>query len=173
LRGPYKPATAAFESLGLILAIQQCETVPPKRRQNLGSVAFHFQLEDHHGEEGLDVPTNGQFPRVRICGESRKKRQSASVRRRQRAGGLDPKAADQIPGMLQRHLETRLIRQALSDFVLDAAVEMIDRYALRAFEAHQRSGCLVLKTIEAESTTFVCSDEPLLEAARSELLTVF
>ena len=57
--------------------------------------------------------------------------------------------------------------------VLDGALEMVDRYALRAYDAVQLSGCLTLKTVGVESPTFVCSDQQLLEAARSELIEVF
>jgi predicted nucleic acid-binding protein len=47
---------------------------------------------------------------------------------------------------------------------------MIDRYPLRAYDAVQLAGCLVLSAIE--DLTFVCSDLQLLEAARSEQLSV-
>ena len=96
----------------------------------------------------------------------------SAVRRRERAGDLDPKDAEQILDRLQKHMETRFVQQALNEIVLNGALEMIDRYALRAFDAVQLSGCLTLKTVEAESPTFVCSDQQLLAAARSELLAV-
>jgi predicted nucleic acid-binding protein len=61
----------------------------------------------------------------------------------------------------------------LSNAVLDGALEIIDRYALRAYDAIQLAGCLALKTAaDKESPTFVCSDQQLLDAARSELLPV-
>lgn len=94
----------------------------------------------------------------------------SAVRRRQRAGDLDAQDADEILGRLQKHLETRFVQQAVNEIVLNGALEMIDRYALRAFDAFQLSGCLALKSVEAESPTFVCSDHQLLAAARSELL---
>jgi len=96
----------------------------------------------------------------------------SAVRRRERAGDIDPITARQILDRMQRHLETRFVRQALNEMVLDGALEMIDRYALRAYDAVQLSGCLTLQTVGAESPTFVCSDQQLLDAARSELLTV-
>ncbi len=52
----------------------------------------------------------------------------------------------------------------------DTALEMIDRYALRAYDALQLAGCLVLRTIAAEAFTFVCPDQRLIEAALSEQL---
>jgi predicted nucleic acid-binding protein len=60
----------------------------------------------------------------------------------------------------------------VNDPVIDAAKEMIDRYALRAYDAVQLAGCLVLCAIAAEAFTFVCSDHRLLDAARLEQLKV-
>jgi uncharacterized protein len=96
----------------------------------------------------------------------------SAIRRREREGDIDAKTANQILDRLQRHLESRFIRQALSEMVLDGALEMIDRYALRAYDAVQLAGCLVLKTTDTESPIFVCSDQHLLHAAQSELLAV-
>lgn len=97
----------------------------------------------------------------------------SAIRRRERAGDIDRKTAALILDRLQQHLETRFLRQALNDSVLDGALEIIDRYALRAYDAIQLAGCLVLKTsVGVEFPTFVCSDQQLLDAARSELLTV-
>ena len=96
----------------------------------------------------------------------------SAVRRRERAGDIDRITAGDILDRMQKHLETKFIRQAVNELVLDGALEMIDRYALRAYDAVQLSGCLTLKTVGAEAPTFVCSDQQLLDAARSELLDV-
>lgn len=97
----------------------------------------------------------------------------SAVRRRERAGDIDPRAATLILDRLQQDVEAKFLRQPLNDLVLDCALEMIDRYALRAYDAVQLGGCLALKTsLGTGSPIFVCSDQPLLEAARSELLVV-
>ena len=96
----------------------------------------------------------------------------SAIRRRQRAGDIDASAAATILESVQHHLETRFIRQAINDTVIDTALEMVDRYALRAYDAVQLAGCLVLRTLSTEAFTFVCSDHRLLEAARSEQLKV-
>jgi len=97
----------------------------------------------------------------------------SAIRRRERAGDIDPKMADLILDRFQQHIEARFLRQALADAVLDGASEMIDRYALRAYDAIQLAGCLALKTATgAEPPIFVCSDRQLLEAAHSELLSI-
>ncbi|HEV2099215.1 MAG TPA: type II toxin-antitoxin system VapC family toxin [Stellaceae bacterium] len=96
----------------------------------------------------------------------------SAIRRRQRAEDIDATIADAILKSVRSHMETRFIRQAVNDTVIDAALDLIDRYALRAYDAIQLAGCLVLCTIAAEAFTFVCSDHRLLEAARSEQLKV-
>lgn len=97
----------------------------------------------------------------------------SAIRRRQRAGDIDPKVGSLILDRFQQHIETRFLHQVLTDAVLDGASELIDRYALRAYDAIQLAGCLALKsTVGAEPLAFVCSDQQLLEAARSELLSI-
>jgi predicted nucleic acid-binding protein len=96
----------------------------------------------------------------------------SAIRRRQRAGDINASAATSILDSVQSHMETRFIRQMINEAVIDTAQEMIDRYALRACDAVQLAGCLVLSAIAREPYTFVCSDHLLLEAARSEQLRV-
>ena len=96
----------------------------------------------------------------------------SAIRRRQRAGDIDPEVAAAILKNVQSHMETRFIRQTVNDSVIDSALEIIDRYALRAYDAVQLAGCLVLCAIAAEAFIFVCSDHRLLDAARSEQLKI-
>lgn len=96
----------------------------------------------------------------------------SAIRRRQRAGDIDATTAAAIIASLQSHMETRFLRQVVNDTVIDAALNIIDRHALRAYDAVQLAGCLVLCAMAAEAFTFVCSDHRLLEAARSEQLKV-
>lgn len=120
----------------------------------------------------LHLASNQDDNRLAVLAVSPVEARSA-IRRRERAGDIDHKTAGLILDQLQQHLETRFLRQALNDSVLDGALELIDRYALRAYDAIQLAGCLALKTtVGKDFPTFVCSDQQLLEAARSELLAV-
>jgi predicted nucleic acid-binding protein len=96
----------------------------------------------------------------------------SAIRRRQRAGDIEASIAVEVLESLQRHMESRFLRQAVNDIVIDTALEMIDRYSLRAYDAVQLAGCLVICRAAAEAFTFVCADHQLLEAARSEQLNV-
>jgi predicted nucleic acid-binding protein len=120
----------------------------------------------------LPLVTDQPEHRFAILGISTVEIRSA-IRRRQRAGDIDAGTAAAILASVQSHTETRFIRQVINDTVIDSALEMIDRYPLRAYDAIQLAGCLVLGAITEEAYTFVCSDHRLLEAARSERLRTF
>ncbi|MGH6992630.1 MAG: type II toxin-antitoxin system VapC family toxin, partial [Caulobacteraceae bacterium] len=96
----------------------------------------------------------------------------SAIRRRQRAGDIEAGAAAAMLEAMQSHLETRFIRQGVNDAVIDGALGLIDRHALRAYDAVQLAGCLVLGAIGSKALTFVCSDHQLLNAARSEQLPI-
>jgi len=89
-----------------------------------------------------------------------------AVRRRERSADLESSAANELIGRFEKHLETRFQRQALSKPVLDTAKVLIDAHALRAYDAVQLAGCLVLRMAAGmDQPVFVCSDRELLETA--------
>lgn len=97
----------------------------------------------------------------------------SAIRRRERAGDIDPRSVSLILDRLRQHTETRFLTQPMTQAILDGSLEIIDRYALRAYDAIQLAGCLALKGAPSVgSPVFVCADKQLLDAARSELLAV-
>jgi predicted nucleic acid-binding protein len=59
---------------------------------------------------------------------------------------------------IEKHLETKFLRQVLNDSVLEAATKLIDRYPLRAYDAVQLAGCLILKAMSGkDDPVFVCA----------------
>jgi uncharacterized protein len=92
----------------------------------------------------------------------------SAVRRRQRAGDLDAKLADDILFRFGRHLETKFLRQTLNEVVIETASALLDRHPLRAYDAIQLSGCLSLRSSASEDPVFVCADANLLKAAEAE-----
>jgi predicted nucleic acid-binding protein len=90
----------------------------------------------------------------------------SAVRRRKRSADLESSTANELIRRFENHLETRFLRQALSKPVLDTAKALIHDYALRAYDAVQLVGCLVLRMAEPTAEpAFVCSDRELLETA--------
>lgn len=93
----------------------------------------------------------------------------SAVRRRERSGEIPSMVATQLLETFKRHLETRFVSQMISDFVLDVASALVDRHALRAYDAVQLAGYVALRdSTGTDVPVFVCSDQALLEAARLE-----
>ena len=93
----------------------------------------------------------------------------SAVRRRERNGEIPPLVATQLLEAFKRHLEQRFVCQMVNDFVLDVASALVDRHALRAYDAVQLAGYLALRgSTGTDVPVFVCSDDALLEAARLE-----
>jgi predicted nucleic acid-binding protein len=93
----------------------------------------------------------------------------SAIRRRERAGDIDSSLAKSLLSRFDQHLETRFVKQVLNDSVIDVAIGLVARHALRAYDAVQLAGCLVLRAASGrDEPTFVCSDRQLLEAAGAE-----
>lgn len=97
----------------------------------------------------------------------------SAVRRRERNGEIPPLVATQLLEAFKRHLEQRFVSQMINDFVLDVASALVDRHALRAYDAVQLAGYVVLRSSTgSDEPVFVCSDHALLVAARQEGIPV-
>ena len=93
----------------------------------------------------------------------------SAVRRRERNREIPSLLATQLLETFKRHLETRFIAQTINDFVLDVASALVDRHALRAYDAVQLAGYVALRgSTGTDVPVFVCSDHALLEAAQLE-----
>jgi predicted nucleic acid-binding protein len=97
----------------------------------------------------------------------------SAVRRRERNGEIPRLIATQLLEAFKRHLEQRFVSQMINDFVLDVASALVDRHALRAYDAVQLAGYVALRgSTGTDVPVFVCSDHALLEAARVEGIPV-
>jgi predicted nucleic acid-binding protein len=93
----------------------------------------------------------------------------SALRKRQRAGDIDPTDAINLIARFTRHLKTRFHLEAVNNSLLDTASGLIDRYPLRAYDATQLAGCLSLRARSRDDEPiFVCSDRQLLQAGTSE-----
>jgi uncharacterized protein len=97
----------------------------------------------------------------------------SAVRRRERTGEIPPLVATQMLDAFKRHLETRFVSQTVTNFVLDIASALVDRHALRAYDAVQLAGYVAFRgSTGTGEPVFVCSDHALLAAARLEGISV-
>lgn len=96
----------------------------------------------------------------------------AAVRRRERDGDVPRDIADGLIGRMEGHLASVFVVQPLTDLVIQEAVALLDRNALRAYDALQLAGCILLRAGAGEQPTFVCADRQLAKAAEDEGMAV-
>ena len=123
-------------------------------------------------ERLLALATRSSENRLAILALARIELRSA-IRRRERNGEIPPLIATQLLEAFKRHVEGRFLIQTVSDFLLDVASVLVDRYALRAFDAVQLAGYMVLKgSAGTDLPIFVCSDQELLMVAKREAIPI-
>lgn len=96
----------------------------------------------------------------------------SAVRRRQRERDISGSVAAQILFRLERDASATFLVQPITAAVLEEAARLIDQYPLRAYDAIQLGGCLVVRDRLPEAPTFVCSDFRLFDVADPEGLAV-
>jgi predicted nucleic acid-binding protein len=96
----------------------------------------------------------------------------SAVRRREKNGGIPAKVANHLLDRFEHHLQSTFVTQTITDFVVDIACALLDRHALRAYDAIQLAGYMALGTTGTDVPVFVSSDQPLLEACRQERVPV-
>jgi len=97
----------------------------------------------------------------------------SAVRRRERQGDIDPEDVKRILAAFSADLASRFQRQPVTEFVLEIALNLIDRHALRAYDALQLGGCMALRSSSGEEEPiFLCADKALCRAAVSEEVSV-
>ncbi len=95
----------------------------------------------------------------------------SAVRRRERASDVSGTEANQILKQIERDVSSFFLVQPTSSAVLEEALRLIDRHPLRAYDALQLAGCLVIRDSLPGPVTFVCADAQLCQAAEQEGLT--
>ncbi|MCB1019140.1 MAG: type II toxin-antitoxin system VapC family toxin [Acidobacteria bacterium] len=96
----------------------------------------------------------------------------AAVRKRQRMGDLSAAVAGSLLLSLAKDLSEWFLVQPSNGAVVDEALGLLDRYPLKAYDAMQLAGCIVLAAGEEREVTLVSSDRQLLSAARGEGVAV-
>lgn len=99
----------------------------------------------------------------------------AALRHRAKLGDIDSPALEELLRSFSVHLSSVFQIQPVNEAVVEAAAGLIDRHGLRAYDALQLAGCVLLRGTlgDAIEMQFVCADTALLEAARAEgLVTI-
>ena len=96
----------------------------------------------------------------------------SALRRRQREGDISEADAYEILSQLEADVSSTYLVQPSTSAVIEEGIRLIDRHALRAYDALQLGGCLVTREQGAGLLTFVCADKRLCAAATQEGLAV-
>ena len=92
----------------------------------------------------------------------------SAIRRREREGDIAAADVNRVLRQIEDDCSTLFLTQPLSSPVMEEAARLIDRHPLRAYDALQLAGCLVVREGMPEPVTFVCADARLCEAATNE-----
>ena len=95
----------------------------------------------------------------------------SAIRRREREGDIAGADAYRVLRQIEGDASSLYLVQPSTSAVIEEAARLIDRHPLRAYDALQLSGCLVVGHGMPEPVTFVCADSRLCDAAASEGLT--
>jgi predicted nucleic acid-binding protein len=98
----------------------------------------------------------------------------AALRRRQRTGEYSKDAVDLLLQRFVRDLSEYFLVQPMDDAMFLEADGLLDRYALRAYDAMQLAGCMrMARDWPDDDLVFACSDGVLARAASDEGVRVF
>lgn len=92
----------------------------------------------------------------------------SAIRRREREGDIAAADADRVLRQIEDDASSLYLVQPSTSAVMEEAARLIDRHPLRAYDALQLAGCLVVRHGMPEPLTFVCADARLCEAAAEE-----
>ena len=96
----------------------------------------------------------------------------SALRRRQREGDISEADASGISNQIETDVSSSFLVQPSTSAVIEDGARLIDRHALRAYDALQLAGCLVTREQVPGPLTFVCADVRLCAAATQEGLAV-
>ena len=96
----------------------------------------------------------------------------SALRRRQREGDISEADVHGILEQIEADVSSSFLVQPSTSAVIEDGARLIDRHALRAYDALQLAGCLVIREQIPGPLTFVCADARLCAAAIREGLAV-
>lgn len=92
---------------------------------------------------------------------------ASALRRKERDGTLDATQRATLTVAFERHVaDGRIVPVGASDAIMRAAVALVDRYILRAYDAVTLATAIIARA--AVGPTFLCFDDALSAAARTE-----
>ncbi len=131
------------------------------------SALIKLYVEEEGTEQVVEATQDAADGRVIIVDLTPLEARSA-IRRREREGDISAADADRVLRQIENDCSTSFLTQPSTSAVMEEAARLIDRYPLRAYDALQLAGCLVVRDGMPGPVTFVCADSRLCDVARQE-----
>ena len=134
------------------------------------SALIKLYIEEEGTEIVLDLAEDDDSHQIVILDIALLESRSA-VRRRERDGDISEPDANRVLRQIEDDGSSLYLVQPLSSAVIEEAARLIDSHPLRAIDALQLAGCVVVRYSVPPPLTFVCADVRLCEVAGFEGLT--
>ena len=134
------------------------------------SALLKLYVSEEGTERVVSVAEEAAEGRIVILDLTKAEARSA-IRRREREGDISGPDAERILRQIEDDASALFLVQPLTSAVMEEAARLIDLHPLRAYDALQLAGCLVVREATPEPVTLVCADMRLCEAAANEGLT--
>ena len=131
------------------------------------SALIKLYVEEVGNEQVVEAMQDAVDGRVIIVDLTPLEARSA-IRRREREGDISAADADRVLRQIENDCSMSFLMQPSTSAVMEDAARLIDQYPLRAYDALQLAGCLVVRDGMPGPVTFVCADTRLCDAARHE-----
>ena len=134
------------------------------------SALLKLYIEEEGADRVTHIVEDAEVGQVVILDLAKVEARSA-IRRREREGDIASADADRVLQQIENDASALFLVQPSTSAVMEEAARLIDRHQLRAYDALQLAGCLVVRAGMPEPVTLVCADARLCEVATGEGLT--
>ena len=131
------------------------------------SALLKLYIEEDGADRVTRVMEDAEDGQVVILDLTKVEARSA-VRRREREGDIAAGDADRVLRQIEDDASSNFLVQPSTSAVIEEAARLIDRHPLRAYDALQLAGCLVVREGMPEPVTFICADARLCKVATNE-----
>ena len=131
------------------------------------SALLKLYIEEDGSDRVTRVMEDAEDGQVVILDLTKVEARSA-VRRREREGDIAAGDADRVLRQIEDDASSNFLVQPSTSAVIEEAARLIDRHPLRAYDALQLAGCLVVREGMPEPVTFICADARLCKVATNE-----
>lgn len=131
------------------------------------SALLKLYIEEDGADRVTRVMEDAEDGQVVILDLTKVEARSA-VRRREREGDIAAGDADRVLRQIEDDASSNFLVQPSTSAVIEEAARLIDRHPLRAYDALQLAGCLVVREGMPEPVTFICADARLCNVATNE-----